>query len=165
VPNLIAMEVAGLGRTGLYAGSWSDWCSDPEASGGARLRTFFLQAGHARQKKSHPVSRVAFFEPAKGRWQPALFGAAAGRRAGASHPSSRQPRWPQASAWGWCWTLPVELLLVEGVDDVEGVEGVLEVDGSEWPVSKARRRCLPPFCRKRPAPAKRPGQRPLRQRV
>jgi thiosulfate/3-mercaptopyruvate sulfurtransferase len=30
VPNLIAMEVAGLGRTGLYAGSWSDWCSDPE---------------------------------------------------------------------------------------------------------------------------------------
>ncbi|MFZ4289784.1 sulfurtransferase [Variovorax sp. HJSM1_2] len=27
-PNLIAMEVAGLGRTGLYAGSWSDWCSD-----------------------------------------------------------------------------------------------------------------------------------------
>ena len=30
VPNLIAMEVAGLGHTGLYAGSWSDWCSDPE---------------------------------------------------------------------------------------------------------------------------------------
>lgn len=29
VPNLIAMEIAGLGRTGLYAGSWSDWCSDP----------------------------------------------------------------------------------------------------------------------------------------
>ena len=29
LPNLIAMEVAGLGRTGLYAGSWSDWCSDP----------------------------------------------------------------------------------------------------------------------------------------
>ncbi len=28
VPNLIAMEIAGLGRTGLYAGSWSDWCSD-----------------------------------------------------------------------------------------------------------------------------------------
>nr|WP_315238170.1 sulfurtransferase [uncultured Albidiferax sp.] len=28
-PNLIAMEIAGLGRTGLYAGSWSDWCSDP----------------------------------------------------------------------------------------------------------------------------------------
>jgi len=23
------MEIAGLGRTGLYAGSWSDWCSDP----------------------------------------------------------------------------------------------------------------------------------------
>lgn len=30
LPNLIAMEVAGLGRTSLYAGSWSDWCSDPE---------------------------------------------------------------------------------------------------------------------------------------
>ena len=29
VPNLIAMEVAGLGRSALYAGSWSDWCSDP----------------------------------------------------------------------------------------------------------------------------------------
>jgi thiosulfate/3-mercaptopyruvate sulfurtransferase len=23
------MEVAGLGRTALYAGSWSDWCSEP----------------------------------------------------------------------------------------------------------------------------------------
>ncbi|MDB5868609.1 MAG: 3-mercaptopyruvate sulfurtransferase [Polaromonas sp.] len=30
LPNLIAMEVAGLGRTALYAGSWSDWCSDPK---------------------------------------------------------------------------------------------------------------------------------------
>jgi thiosulfate/3-mercaptopyruvate sulfurtransferase len=30
VPNLIAMEVAGLGRTALYAGSWSEWCSDPD---------------------------------------------------------------------------------------------------------------------------------------
>ena len=29
LPNLIAMEVAGLGRSGLYAGSWSEWCSDP----------------------------------------------------------------------------------------------------------------------------------------
>ena len=29
IPNLLAMEVAGLGRTALYAGSWSDWCSDP----------------------------------------------------------------------------------------------------------------------------------------
>lgn len=29
IPNLIAMEIAGLGRSGLYAGSWSDWCSDP----------------------------------------------------------------------------------------------------------------------------------------
>ena len=28
VPNIIAMEVAGLGRQALYAGSWSDWCSD-----------------------------------------------------------------------------------------------------------------------------------------
>ena len=30
VPNLIAMEVAGLGPTALYAGSWSEWCSDPK---------------------------------------------------------------------------------------------------------------------------------------
>jgi thiosulfate/3-mercaptopyruvate sulfurtransferase len=29
VPNVLAMEIAGLGRTGLYAGSWSEWCSDP----------------------------------------------------------------------------------------------------------------------------------------
>lgn len=29
VPNIIAMEVAGLGVTALYAGSWSEWCSDP----------------------------------------------------------------------------------------------------------------------------------------
>jgi thiosulfate/3-mercaptopyruvate sulfurtransferase len=29
VPNIIAMEVAGLGRSALYAGSWSEWCSDP----------------------------------------------------------------------------------------------------------------------------------------
>lgn len=29
VPNIMAMEVAGLGRTALYAGSWSEWCSDP----------------------------------------------------------------------------------------------------------------------------------------
>jgi thiosulfate/3-mercaptopyruvate sulfurtransferase len=29
VPNLLAMEVAGLGRAALYAGSWSEWCSDP----------------------------------------------------------------------------------------------------------------------------------------
>jgi len=28
LPNLIAMEVAGLGPTSLYAGSWSEWCSD-----------------------------------------------------------------------------------------------------------------------------------------
>ena len=30
VPNLIAMEVAGLGPTALYAGSWSEWCRDPK---------------------------------------------------------------------------------------------------------------------------------------
>ena len=29
VPNLLAMQIAGLGSTGLYAGSWSDWCSNP----------------------------------------------------------------------------------------------------------------------------------------
>jgi thiosulfate/3-mercaptopyruvate sulfurtransferase len=29
VPNLIAMELAGLGPTALYAGSWSEWCRDP----------------------------------------------------------------------------------------------------------------------------------------
>ena len=29
IPNLLAMQVAGLGPTALYAGSWSDWCSDP----------------------------------------------------------------------------------------------------------------------------------------
>ncbi len=29
VPNIIAMEIAGLGRTALFAGSWSEWCSDP----------------------------------------------------------------------------------------------------------------------------------------
>lgn len=28
-PNVLAMEVAGLGRTRLYPGSWSEWCSDP----------------------------------------------------------------------------------------------------------------------------------------
>jgi thiosulfate/3-mercaptopyruvate sulfurtransferase len=29
LPNLIAMEIAGFGPTKLYAGSWSEWCSDP----------------------------------------------------------------------------------------------------------------------------------------
>jgi thiosulfate/3-mercaptopyruvate sulfurtransferase len=29
VPNLLAMEIAGLGASALYAGSWSEWCSDP----------------------------------------------------------------------------------------------------------------------------------------
>jgi thiosulfate/3-mercaptopyruvate sulfurtransferase len=30
VPNVIAMELAGFGPTGLYAGSWSEWCRDPK---------------------------------------------------------------------------------------------------------------------------------------
>jgi len=30
VPNILAMELAGLGRTALFAGSWSEWCSDPK---------------------------------------------------------------------------------------------------------------------------------------
>lgn len=29
VPNILAMQVAGLGPTALFAGSWSEWCSDP----------------------------------------------------------------------------------------------------------------------------------------
>jgi thiosulfate/3-mercaptopyruvate sulfurtransferase len=29
VPNLLAMELAGLGPTGLYAGSWSEWSRTP----------------------------------------------------------------------------------------------------------------------------------------
>ena len=29
VPNVLAMEVAGLGRTALYPGSWSEWCHTP----------------------------------------------------------------------------------------------------------------------------------------
>ncbi|RZI77522.1 MAG: sulfurtransferase [Variovorax sp.] len=28
VPNLLAMRIAGYAPTGLYAGSWSEWCSD-----------------------------------------------------------------------------------------------------------------------------------------
>ena len=28
-PNVIAMELAGLGHSALFAGSWSEWCSDP----------------------------------------------------------------------------------------------------------------------------------------
>ena len=28
VPNVLAMELAGLGRTALYAGSWSEWSAD-----------------------------------------------------------------------------------------------------------------------------------------
>ncbi|MDD0812580.1 sulfurtransferase [Curvibacter sp. RS43] len=30
LPNLLAMEVAGLGPTALFAGSWSEWCRDPQ---------------------------------------------------------------------------------------------------------------------------------------
>jgi thiosulfate/3-mercaptopyruvate sulfurtransferase len=29
VPNVLAMEIAGLGQTALFAGSWSEWVSDP----------------------------------------------------------------------------------------------------------------------------------------
>ncbi len=29
VPNLLAMELAGLGRRTLYPGSWSEWCTTP----------------------------------------------------------------------------------------------------------------------------------------
>jgi len=29
VPNLLAMRIAGLGSTGLYAGSWSEWSNTP----------------------------------------------------------------------------------------------------------------------------------------
>ncbi|MBL8387716.1 MAG: sulfurtransferase [Hydrogenophaga sp.] len=29
VPNLLAMEIAGLGRTALFPGSWSEWCNTP----------------------------------------------------------------------------------------------------------------------------------------
>ncbi len=30
VPNILAMQIAGLGPTALFAGSWSEWCSDPD---------------------------------------------------------------------------------------------------------------------------------------
>ena len=29
IPNLLAMELAGFAPTALFAGSWSEWCSDP----------------------------------------------------------------------------------------------------------------------------------------
>jgi len=29
LPNLLAMEIAGLGRSALYPGSWSAWCNTP----------------------------------------------------------------------------------------------------------------------------------------
>ena len=28
-PNVLAMELSGLGHSALFAGSWSEWCSDP----------------------------------------------------------------------------------------------------------------------------------------
>jgi ABC-type uncharacterized transport system involved in gliding motility auxiliary subunit len=31
IPNLLAMEVAGLGRSTLYPGRWSEWCNTPGA--------------------------------------------------------------------------------------------------------------------------------------
>ena len=30
IPNILAMQVAGLGNSALFAGSWSEWCSDPQ---------------------------------------------------------------------------------------------------------------------------------------
>jgi len=30
IPNVLAMQVAGLGASALFAGSWSEWCSDPQ---------------------------------------------------------------------------------------------------------------------------------------
>jgi thiosulfate/3-mercaptopyruvate sulfurtransferase len=30
IPNLLAMELAGFAPTGLYAGSWSEWCRTPD---------------------------------------------------------------------------------------------------------------------------------------
>lgn len=30
IPNLLAMELAGYPPTGLYAGSWSEWCRNPQ---------------------------------------------------------------------------------------------------------------------------------------
>jgi thiosulfate/3-mercaptopyruvate sulfurtransferase len=32
VPNILAMELAGLGVTRLYPGSWSEWCNTPGMS-------------------------------------------------------------------------------------------------------------------------------------
>ena len=30
IPNILAMQIAELGNTALFAGSWSEWCSDPQ---------------------------------------------------------------------------------------------------------------------------------------
>jgi thiosulfate/3-mercaptopyruvate sulfurtransferase len=30
IPNILAMKIAGLGTTALYAGGWSEWCSNPQ---------------------------------------------------------------------------------------------------------------------------------------
>ena len=29
IPNLLGMEIAGMGRAALFAGSWSEWCNTP----------------------------------------------------------------------------------------------------------------------------------------
>ena len=29
IPNVLGMEIAGLGQSALFAGSWSEWCRDP----------------------------------------------------------------------------------------------------------------------------------------
>jgi len=29
VPNVLAMVIAGYAPTALFAGSWSEWCADP----------------------------------------------------------------------------------------------------------------------------------------
>jgi len=29
IPNILAMRIAGIGPGALFAGSWSEWCSDP----------------------------------------------------------------------------------------------------------------------------------------
>ncbi len=30
IPNVLAMEIAGLGGSALFAGSWSEWCNRPD---------------------------------------------------------------------------------------------------------------------------------------
>ncbi len=137
----------------------------PEAPGGAGLRPSSFKAVRPH-KKATRSSRVAFF----------FLGP---RRAGgnllysvlplAGVPGAVEPEFETAAldsgiGMGLVLDEPVELLLVDGVDDVEGVEGVLEDEEGEdeddgaAPVSST-------FSRRRPAPAGRPGRRPLQQRV